>query len=302
MRPRVSATIVASLLVLLAGVIGLQAARDERTTLAAVGDGEQPALYVQSGTIAKRMALSYDALAADVYWMRALQHFGRTKLSKDPNKQYDLLFPLLDLTTTLDPDFEIAYRFGAVFLGEAFPSGAGRPDLAIALLEKGMKAHPTNWQYPQDIAFVHYWWRRDFVSAADWFRRAARLPNAPAWLEPMAAVSLTEGGNRASARQLWMQVLTQSDADWLRDQARIRLVQLDALDQIDALEQVVENYQQLRGQLPSSWQQVVGTGLLARVPLDPAGYPYQLNQYWGTVTVAPESSVGPLPEGTRRRR
>ena len=52
--------------------------------------------------------------------------------------EYDLLYPLLDLTTTLDPLFNIAYRFGAIFLAEAYPAGAGRPDLAVALLEKGI--------------------------------------------------------------------------------------------------------------------------------------------------------------------
>ena len=55
---------------------------------------------------------------------------------------YALLYPLLDITTTLDPLFNIAYRFGAIFLAEAYPAGAGRPDLAIALLEKGI-ARPT---------------------------------------------------------------------------------------------------------------------------------------------------------------
>ena len=35
---------------------------------------------------------------------------------------YPLLYPLLDLTTTLDPRFNIAYRFGAVFLAEPYPA------------------------------------------------------------------------------------------------------------------------------------------------------------------------------------
>ena len=45
-------------------------------------------------------------------------------------RTYALLYPLLDLTTTLDPYFSIAYRFGAIFLGEPYPGGPGRPDLA----------------------------------------------------------------------------------------------------------------------------------------------------------------------------
>ena len=108
-----------------------------------------------------------------------------------------LLYPLLDLTTTLDPRFNIAYRFGAIFLAEPYPGGAGRPDLAIALLEKGLRARPDKWEYMQDIGFVHYWWRHDYPAAAEWFDRASQVPGAPWWLKSLAATTLAEGGDRA---------------------------------------------------------------------------------------------------------
>ena len=105
-------------------------------------------LYIRSGATMRRLALDYDAAAADAYWIRTLQHFGRERLAPPGHERtYSLLYPLLDLTTTLDPYFTIAYRFGAIFLGEAYPGGPGRPDLAIALLEKGLKAQPQKWQY-----------------------------------------------------------------------------------------------------------------------------------------------------------
>ncbi len=89
-------------------------------------------LYVQSPATLRRLALSFDALAADVYWIRALQHYGGDRLSRDGRRRYELLYPLLDLTTSLDPFFTIAYRFGAIFLSEGYPGGPGRPDLAVA--------------------------------------------------------------------------------------------------------------------------------------------------------------------------
>ena len=53
---------------------------------------------------------------------------------------------MLDVATSLDPRFKIAYRFGAIFLAEAFPNGAGRSDLAVKLLEKGLREEPDKWQ------------------------------------------------------------------------------------------------------------------------------------------------------------
>ena len=38
-------------------------------------------LYVRSGAALKRIALSFDAVAADVYWIRAIQHYGGERLS-----------------------------------------------------------------------------------------------------------------------------------------------------------------------------------------------------------------------------
>ena len=295
MRPPVTLTALMTMALLLASVVGLQALRDQRSSLPLPPGADSPVLYVQSGSVMKRAALSYDALAADIYWMRALQHFGQTKLSSAPGKRYDYLYPLLDLTTSLDPDFEVAYRFGAVFLAEEFPGGAGRPDLAIALLEKGLAARPDNWKYAQDIAFVHYWWGHDFGQAADWFTRASRLPDAPNWLAPMAAVTLTQGGNRASARQLWTQVMNNAEADWLVDQARFRLLQLDAMDQIDAIEARVKIFKARTGEWPRAWSNLIGVGLLQGVPVDPRTFPYELNPYWGTVGLARESTLNPLP-------
>ena len=121
---------------LLVGVIvTLQIIRDDRYQVARE---QVAALYILSGNVLGRMALSFDALLADVYWMRAVNHYGSTKISEDENKSYDLLYPLLDMTTTLDPRFNVAYRFGSIFLAEAFPNGPGRPDQAVALLQKGI--------------------------------------------------------------------------------------------------------------------------------------------------------------------
>jgi hypothetical protein len=242
-----------------------------------------------------RAALSFDSLVADVYWIRTVQHYGRVKLSTDVDKKYDILYPLLDLTTTLDPRFDVAYRFGAVFLAERPPAGPGRPDQAIALLERGLRVQPGRGQLAQDLGFVHYWYLHDYVRAAEWFTRGSEIPGAPNWLAPLAAVTLAQGGSRDSSRQLWLHVLETADADWLRVQARFRLSQLDAMDQIAALEQAVTLYEQRTGSLPRSWAEMVRAGYLRDVPMDSARHPYELNPFWGTVTLANASPLNPLP-------
>ena len=211
----------AALVLLFAAVIGLQAIQARRQPLGLPSGVTGNLLYVRSPEFLKRAALSYDSLLADVYWIRAVQHYGGTRLAEGTHKQYDLLYPLLDLTTSLDPNFDIAYRFGAIFLAEEQPGGAGRPDQAIVLLQKGLRAQPGNWRFAEDIGFTYYWWIRDYPTAASWFRRGADMPGAPEWLMPLAAVTLARGGSRSSSRTLWTQVRDTVDAESLKKQAEI---------------------------------------------------------------------------------
>ena len=44
-----------------------------------------------------------------------------------------------------------------------------------------------------------------------------------------------------------------------------------------------------------TWDEMVRAGYLPFVPIDPHGFPYELNPYWGIVTLSEESSLKPLP-------
>jgi tetratricopeptide (TPR) repeat protein len=276
-----------------AGALALQACREAGHPLAPVSSD---VLYFRGGAAVSRAALGFDAILADIYWIRAIQHFGGTQRAQESDKTYALLYPLLDLTTTLDPHFNIAYRFGAIFLSEPHPVGPGRADLALSLLERGLAADPQRWQYAQDAGFVHYWYREDYRSASEWYDRASRIEGAPWWLRSMAATTLAEGGDRRSSRQMWRQLYETSDDDWVRNNAQLKLRQLQALDEIDALAAIVARFGQLRGGPPRSWNELVAVRWLAGVPLDPSGTPYELKpDAPGGVALSEKSSLQPLP-------
>ena len=276
---------------MLGAAIAVQIARDRLHRQH--GRDTERILYVQSGETAKRITLDFDALAADVYWIRAIQHYGGDRLVADRTRKYELLYPLLDLTTTLDPYFTIAYRVGAIFLSEAAPGGPGRPDQAITLLQKGLAAQPQKWQYFHDIAFVHYWHLRDFKTAAQWFGRAAEQPASPNWLAPLAAGMLTAGDDRPRARLLWSQILN-SDQEWMRKTAARSLQQLDALDVIDQLQAVVRRFPPAPG-VPYSWDDYVRRGILRVVPYDPANTIFDIDPASGIITVSKSSPLFPMP-------
>src|SRR5437899_2978054 len=87
---------------------------------------QEEALYLWSGRHVKMVAPGFEGIAADVYWLRTVQYFGgRRSFSADKN--FALLCPLIDITTTLAPRLEVAYRYGAIFLSQPPPGGAGPP-------------------------------------------------------------------------------------------------------------------------------------------------------------------------------
>jgi hypothetical protein len=280
----------------LTSAVALQAGRDARYP-----DREVVAervLYTRSGASVRRLALAYQALASDVYWIRTIQHYGGDRLAADGRRKYELLQPLLDLTTTLDPLFSIAYRFGAIFLSEAPPGGPGRPDQAIALLEKGLAAQPDRWEYMHDIAFVQFWHLHDPVTAAAWFQRAGAVRDAPPWLQPLAATMLS-ANDRSSARTLWLQIRA-SDQPWLRRTAERSLLQLQALDQIDELTALIQRHTTAGARV--TWADLVRARVVPGVPLDPTGVAYVLDIDTARVSVSPRSTLSPMPDLTSRLR
>ena len=290
-RPGPTAAVVILLVALGAA---LQSLRDAGGGAGAVG---QPVSSPLPPEVVRRAALSFEAALADVYWIRAVQLYGRTRLAGGTPQDYELLYPLLDVTTTLDPRFDAAHRLGAIFLAEPPPGGPGRPDLAVALLRKGMENAPERWEYPQDVGFVHYWWLHDVEEAARWFERAADMPGAPWWLRPLAATTLAEGGDRAGARTLWRQVRDLSGDAWTRGEATRRLAQLDALDELDRYRQAVDRFRERTGRPPGSWGELVIAGDLPGIPVDPTGVAYELTGGDGAVGVSPRSALFPLPDG-----
>lgn len=296
---------------LLAGAVQLQAVRERAFPPPPVDD---ETVYIQSGSAIRRMTGAYAGLAADVYWIRALQYYGGAKrrlgnrpqgpepppaLAAPTSSEYASLYPLLDITTTLDPMFNIAYRFGSVFLAEPYPGGPGRPDLAVALLEKGLRARPDKWEYMQDIGFVHYWYVQDYRAAAQWFDKASRVPGAPWWLRSLAATTLVRGGDRESSRMMWNAILGSAENDWLRKDAERRLAQLHALDDIDFLQRQVDTFRARSGAPPADWAAVARAGLLGVSPTDPSHTAYELTPE-GRVRLSRSSPLWPLPDEPER--
>jgi hypothetical protein len=250
-------------------------------------------LYVEDGDLLKKLTMGFENLAADLYWLRTVQYFGGKRLSVT-NKNYDLLEPLLWITVKLDPNFKIAYTYGSTFLSEPFPMGAGLPLKGVTLIDEGIRTHPDYWRFYLDKGFIYFWYLQDYQKAAEIFLQGSKIEGAPYWMVATAGRTLTRGGDRETARGLWQILRDSAETDQQRENAIMHLKQLDALDQMEILERVIQAYRGKTGAYPANWAELIENRFLPSTPLDPSGAPFVLEPE-GKVGITPGSALGVLP-------
>lgn len=245
-------------------------------------------LYLPSGQILRRLSLGHEGLLADLYWTRAVQYFGRQRLAR--STRFDLLGPLLRITTELDPQLIIAYRYGSIFLAEKSPGGAGQPQEALQLLRRGIVANPDYWRLWQDLGFVHYWDLKDYASAERVFRTGSERPGALIWMKVLAATVAAAGGEIQTSRLLWLEIYRHAENKQIRESALAHLAALDTQEDLKQLNVLLARYEEREGRAAHSFQELVAAGYLSDIPLDPSGVPYLI---WldGRATLSPESKV-----------
>jgi len=264
------------LLVVLAGFTGIWRLQRKISMQRAEMHQEQDEILVRSPKLMKLATLEYGTLVADIYWTRAVQYYGGKRLGQDTNLAS--LWPLLDVATTLDPNLMPAYRFGATFLAQPEPRGAGRPDLAIQLLQRGIDANPEYWRFYQDLGNIYYLNLKDYSKAGEAYLEGSRKPGAAAWMKVMAARFLEKGESRETSVMLWSELYDSSTDEAIKQNARINLELLRTDEDIDHINEIAEQVTAKAGHPPRSVREMVQAGLMAGEPLDPRGVPYVINR------------------------
>jgi len=254
--------------VLLVAVVALQRGIDSsRGTLEKQGDE----LLVQSGPLLKRLSLGYDALLGDIYWTRAVQYYGGKLPTSD--RDFHLLAPLLDVATTLDPYLVPAYHFGAFFLSEK-QGGAGRPDLAVTLVKKGVAANPNNTQLSADLGFLYYMKLKDYDKASAAYLETSKIPGASQLFKVLAARIASKGGALDTSRMIWSEIYETTQDEKIRKHALEELKGLKAQSDEMQLDQLAQEYHTRFARYPQSTRDLVEAAMIKGVPLDPDGFPY----------------------------
>jgi hypothetical protein len=231
-------------------------------------------LFLSSPKVIKRASLGYDGLMACIYWTRAVQYFGYRHHGFAAS--YNLLAPLLEITTHLDPHLLVAYEFGSTFLAPKPPQGAGEPERAIELMEYGIQNNPDSWKLYYDLGFVYYMELKDYKNAAVTFERGSKVPNAHPFLKILAAQMAQHAGEYQTARMLWSAALQTTQDQQIKENAVEHLRALRVDEDVQHLQEAVTRFGERTGRLPASLSEVATAEGIPGVPTDPDGHPYKL--------------------------
>jgi hypothetical protein len=235
------------------------------------------------------MSLEYAPLMADLYWTQVVQYYGDKSVRRDAN--FELLWPLLDVTTTLDPNLLVAYRFGSMFLSEGPPAGAGRPDLAIQLIQRGIQANPEYWRFYEDLGFIYYFELHDYPKASAAFLEGSKNPQSMPWMKVLAAKVIEQGDNPETSAFLWSEIYSSATDPQMKENAAIHLQLLKSDAECKQIDNLSSEYEKRTSQRPTSLRDLVTAGLLKGLPLDPQGFAYVLDAN-GKAQLDPDSPLG----------
>ena len=250
---------------------------------------EDSDLTVEGGRL-RGYSLGAEGLAADWYWMRALQYLGTKMIETEMHPGMDLkplnprlLYPMLDNASTLDPRFMTVYIYGATVLPEV------DPNQAISLTQKGIDHNPNEWKLYHFLGFI-YWDLKDYPKAAEVYERGSHLAGAHNWMHMMSVNMRSEGGSRDTARQIYTQVYNEAQDEETRGFATARLLGLESLDEREAINTALAAFVEKNGRCPADWREAFSSLRGAKVnrrkelrfdsatlaPVDPSDTPYIL--------------------------
>ncbi|QQS41463.1 MAG: hypothetical protein IPM63_00485 [Acidobacteriota bacterium] len=258
----------------------------------------------------KGFAFGFEGLIADWYWMRSLQYIGNKfikasdqTISLDDLKPLNprLLYPLLDNASTLDPQFMAVYAYGATVLP------AIDAEEAIAIAKKGIGNNPGEWRLYHYLGFI-YWRLERFEEAAEIYEKGSKVPGAAPFMTLMAARMKGDAGSLDTARAIYRQVYEEAQDSQSKENARLRLLQMDFFEERTVIRQALEEFRLSNLRCPSSWKEV--TPLLASKVLpsgrefrtdsdgnlvDPGDAPYLLVESEGICDVSLDREKTKIP-------
>jgi hypothetical protein len=208
-------------------------------------------------------------LLGDIAWLEAVQVSGNMRMKRD---DYDRLSDLLATVIRFDPRFEVPYLLGGIVLGDSPHHTAA----ALQILAQGEQQFSEEWRFPFYTSYIRYFSLGQPVEGGMALLRASRIPGSPPHFPLLASRMLSEG-HRPETALAFLQNMIERETDPRRKtslEERMRRVEVER--DLQSMEGAIAEYTSRVGVPPRKLDDLVQSGMLARIPEEPYGGKYVL--------------------------
>jgi len=222
-------------------------------------------LYLPNEKLLDHFTVGQQALVADLLWLQCIQYTAREFRG---DFKFTWLNQMCDTIVRLDPYFVDVYRWGGQFLAMLKYDS----DASIDLMKRGIPDNPDRWELPFEIARTYILNRNDEIAGAHYLAMAATTGSPPMFVIDWAKNLQTAHGLFDTKRQMWSDILENSEDENMRALAQRRLVEVDLAEFVQQLNGAGAVYRDRTGNPPTSFDDLVKEGLVqGRLPDDPLG-------------------------------
>jgi tetratricopeptide (TPR) repeat protein len=229
---------------------------------------DENSAYLIPAPILKLTTFEFRGLASDYLFLKSLVFIGstmeRTEKPRVKPWEWKWVYALIDASSDLDPYFYDPYYFAN---GNFTWDGMMIQETNM-LLEKGMRYRDWDPRLPFFIGFNYFYFLQDNTTARKYLLEASQRPAAPQIYADLASRLSYEKKRTENAIGFLEELTRRTDDESLRKRYETRLTFLRAVLHV---EEAVKQYKKEYGRKPSRIDDLIKTGLLREVPVDPSG-------------------------------
>ena len=269
---------------LVAAYLPLTELRDARPPQARLG-------FFPPAPVIKALSADQYQFLSHVISVECLFYFGTLTEEERPVPEWNRLYEALYTATRLDP-----YNMDAYYFAQAVLTwDAGMIRQAMDLLEYGFAHRTWDWYLPFFLSFDYAFFLKNYEKAGEYMAQAAVL-NPQGWFPTLAARYFYEAGRTALALAYLREMVATAGNEAIRQHLMVRV---EAFERILEIEKAILAYKDRFHRLPPDLEELVRRGLMTRIPEDPYGGSFYLDQE-GRVRTTSKLAFGKGSHGTHQ--
>lgn len=229
--------------------------------------------YTPHETALKTLSGEHRYSVGQLLTLKVIIYFGglveqwKQQVQIKPELQH--MYRTLLKAVQLDP-----YNMDAYYFAQAnFTWEVGQVEAVNSMLRYGMRHRDWDWYLPFFLGFNHAYFLKNPAKAAAYMQQAAKLSGSKLQAQ-LASRYFYEADRETAAITFLKQMLSQAGS---RQEQQLYRLRLQALQRVKQLKAALEAYRQQQGQVPESLAALVQAGFLERIPPDPYGGRFYLD-------------------------